>query len=83
MLDMSELTVPEYKRPSPWKYVWYTAIGFAIVGSLAGLLTQNASSGVVALGAVIAAAILNLGILFLMVQSLIEEWFEAAEVYEP
>jgi len=78
---MPELTVPKYKRPSPWKYVWYTFIGFLIVGAFAGLLTQNAS-GVVALGAVIAAAILNLGILFLMIQSLIEEWFEAAEVHE-
>ena len=79
---MAEITVPRDQRPALWKYVVLTAIGFVVVGSFSALLTQNSADAIMGLFAFAVAALLNLGILFLMVQSLIEEWFDAAEVHD-
>ena len=79
---MPDLAVPRDQRPSIAKYVAYTALGFVVVGSFLSLLAGNTDNGAVAVGAVIVGALLNLGVLFLMVQSLIEEWFAAAEVVD-
>lgn len=77
---MAQLTVPREDRPSLAKYVVSTLALVLLVSTFAGLLVRGASSGLLVLGVSLAAAALNLGILFVMVQSLIEDWLNAAEV---
>lgn len=79
---MAEIRVPRENRPSIGKYVAYTAIGFVLTGAIAGLLVQNSDNPTSGLFSLLFSAILTIGILFLMVQSLIEEWFTAAEIVD-
>lgn len=79
---MAEITVPEGERPSYAKYVAYTIIGISLVNYVIALPARDVNSPILALGAVLVAGVLNVAIVFLMVQSLIEEWFAAAEIVE-
>lgn len=79
---MAEITVPKDERPSYGKYVVYTIIGLFLVNYIIAVPARDVNSPILALGAVLTAGILNVTIVFLMVQSLIEEWFAAAEVVE-
>lgn len=76
---MAEITVPREDRPSLAKYVIATLALVLLVSAFAGLLVRSAGG---LFGAVVGltAATVNLAILFVMVQSLIEDWFRAAEV---
>lgn len=77
---MAELTVAKDDRPSIGKYVVYTVVGIAIVNTLVALVVQGAGNTVVSFLALVVAGLADVAILFLMVQSLIEEWFQVAEV---
>jgi uncharacterized membrane protein YkgB len=55
-------------------------IGVVLVNAAVGLVAGGVDSPVLGLGALLVAGVLNVTILFLMVQSLIGEWFAAAEV---
>ena len=79
---MAEVTVREENRPSFGKYVVYTAIGVLLVNGFIAVLTQNSGNPVVALGGVLLTGIGSIAIVFLMVQSLVEEWFAAAEIID-
>ncbi|MFT4889239.1 MAG: hypothetical protein ACI9YT_000148 [Halobacteriales archaeon] len=77
---MAELTVAKEDRPSIGKYVIYTVVGIAIVNSFVAVVVQGAGDSVLSLLALIVAGLADVAILFLMVQSLVEEWFQVAEI---
>jgi len=77
---MAEITVAKDDRPSIAKYVVYTVVGIAIVNSFVALVVQGAGNALVSFLALIVVALADVAILFLMVQSLIEEWFQVATV---
>lgn len=79
---MTDVRVSAENRPSIGKYVAYSTVGFVLVGAISGLLVQNSDNPLLGLFALAISAILTIGILFLMIQSLIEEWFAAAEVVD-
>lgn len=60
----------------------YTSIGCVLVGTISGLLLQNSDNSLFGLLALAISVILTIGILFLMIQSLIEEWLEGAEIVD-
>ena len=77
---MPEVTVRNENRPSFGRYVIYTAIGVFLINGFVAVLLQDSASPVVALGGVLLAGVGTIAIVFLMVQSLIEEWFASAEI---
>lgn len=79
---MPEIAIPDGERPSYGKYVAYTVIGLLLVNWVVAFFAEGLDSPVLGLAALLVAAILNVTVVFLMVQSLIEEWFAAAEVVE-
>lgn len=79
---MPQITVPAEARPDVGRYVVYVAVGFFLVGTITGLFANNATNPIVSVLAISVAALLNIGILLLVVQSMVERYFEAAEVVE-
>lgn len=79
---MAEITVPKDARPGYGKYVVYTVIGVFLVNAVVGAAARGLDSPVMAFVVLLLAAGLNVAVVFLMVQSLIEEWFAAAEIVE-
>lgn len=79
---MSEVTVRKENRPSFGKYVIYTAIGVVLANGFVTVLMQDSANSAVALGGVLLAGVGNIAIVFLMVQSLIEEWVASLEIID-
>lgn len=76
---MPEVTVREENRPSFGKYVVFTAVGAFLITWLASFPMDSPDSAI-AFGGLLLAGVGNIAVLFLMVQSFIEEWFSAAEI---
>jgi Na+-driven multidrug efflux pump len=79
---MAKITVPQDERPAYAKYVAYAVIGIFLVNAVVGTAARGADSPVLGLVVLLIAGVLNVGVVFLMVQSLVEEWFDAAEIIE-
>jgi hypothetical protein len=79
---MAEVTVPKEDRPSITKYVVLTVAGLGVVNLFVSSFAQDASSAVFLFAVVLVAVVLDVAILFVMVQSLIEEWFQVATIAE-
>lgn len=79
---MAKITVPMENRPSFGKYAAYTAIGIFLTTAVVGSLARGVQAPVFGFGVALAGGLLNVAILFLMIQSLVEEWFSAAEIVE-
>ena len=77
---MSEIVVPKADRPAIGKYVIYTVVGLLLVNMFIALLVEGAGNALIRFGGLLVAVIADFAIVFLMVQSLIEEWFQAATV---
>ena len=79
---MPEVTVPVEDRPSIWKYVVVTAVGWVLVTGLVGGMAQNARSPAFSLLALAFAGVVNLTVLFASVELFVKAWFDAAVVAE-
>lgn len=80
--NVTELPVPQDERPSITRYVVLTVIGLGIVHAAVGVFTQNTSSAIFDSVVLSVAVVLDVAIGFLMIQSLIEEWFQAVTIVE-
>lgn len=76
---MPEITVSNEERPSVSKYVAFTLAGILLVWGVIATVQRGDSPGLT-LVVTSAGVIVSVGILFVMIQSLIEEWFNAAEI---
>ncbi|MFB6146560.1 MAG: hypothetical protein ABEJ08_02625 [Halobacteriaceae archaeon] len=79
---MPDIEVPDDERPAIWTYVGWTAAGFVLVAILVGGAVSGSDSATLAFDAGIVAMVVNLAILFAMVESFLAAWFDAAEVTE-
>jgi hypothetical protein len=80
--QISEIRVPKGERPSYGKYVAYAVIGIFLVTRVVGTAARGVDSTVLGVVVLLIAGVLNVGVVFLMVQSLIEKWFDAAAIIE-
>jgi len=79
---MPALRVPDSNRPSFLKYAVFAIAAFVFLGGGVAYLGQSIRSPGAVLIATLVAGVLNVVVLFMLVQSLIEEWIGAAEVVE-
>lgn len=79
---MPELRVADENRPSFLKYAVFAFAGILLVSGTAAYLIAGVNAPGAGLVAGFVAGGLNLGLLFLLIQSLIEEWVDAVEVVE-
>ncbi|MFB6154166.1 MAG: hypothetical protein ABEJ27_07940 [Halodesulfurarchaeum sp.] len=79
---MPEIQVPAENRPNVGRYIGYAAVAFVLIGFLTLLMVSNSQNSMVSLVTLSVAGLADLAVLFLLVQSLVEAWFEAAEVVE-
>lgn len=79
---MAELRVPVEKRPFVGKYVAGATVLFALVGAFVWYIANQIAHPALTVGVSLLATAAYLTILFSMVQSLVKEWFRAAEIDE-
>lgn len=79
---MPEVAVGNDDRPSIAKYVIFTAIGILLLNGFVAMVLQDSTNPVIALGGVFLASVGSIAIGFVMIQSLIEEWFTSAEIID-
>ena len=79
---MPEMVVREEDRPSFGKYVLLSVAVMGLITWLIVTLTQDSTSQLVGIIGLLTAAVANVAVVFVMVQSLVDEWFAAAEIVE-
>ncbi|QFU83373.1 hypothetical protein [Natronorubrum aibiense] len=77
---MTTIIVPKENRPSLTKYVILTIVGILFVSIFIISMTYKYEQ--LALGGYFITGIINITIIFKMMESLLKEWFEAAELIE-
>ncbi|QCJ45933.1 MULTISPECIES: hypothetical protein [Haloprofundus] len=79
---MPEMKVREENRPSVGKYVVFATVGVLLVTWLTTAVLEGGATPTGELLMLFLAGVANLTIVFLLVNSLVEQWFAAAEIVD-